>query len=208
MLEKLLPRTPAFFDEFDRHAAATVEGARHLLAMIEDYTNIIGKVTKIKEIEHEGDSITHRTMELLHSTFITPMDRDQIHTLASRMDDILDAIEAAAQEFVVYEIEKPTAEARDLARILLQATQEVQGAVTALRDLRRPQEILKRCIEVKSYENQGDAIHLAAVGRLFKEQKDPLIVMKWKEIYENLEAALDRCEDVANVIEGVVMESA
>jgi len=163
---------------------------------------------RIKEIEHECDVLTHACVERLHTTFITPFDRDDIHRLITRMDDVMDYVEAAAERLVLYEITETTAEVRDLSDVLVRAMEGVQKAVAGLRDMKNAQSIVKACIDVNRLENEADAILRNAVARLFKEEKDPITVIKWKEIYENLENATDRCEDVANIIEGVVLEHA
>jgi predicted phosphate transport protein (TIGR00153 family) len=205
----LLPREFGFFDHFEKHVERTVEGARLFAAMLDELSNGGAKAKRIKEVEHEADVITHQTVEMLHKTFITPFDRNDIHRLISRMDDILDDIEAAAEHLWLYEIVHPTAEAKELARVLRLATEQLQVAVNGMRSLKRDApRILAACVEINRLENEGDAILRQALARLFKEEKDALVVIKWKEIYENIELATDRCEDVANVIEGVVLENA
>ena len=206
MFGRLLPRETSFFDYFDQHAALTVEGAREFASMVGTGANVLAKAKRIKEIEHETDVITHRCVEALHKTFITPIERDDIHRLISRMDDIMDFIEAAAERIALYEIRDMTPEVRDLADVLVRASEGVQQAVRGLRDMKNSATIVKNCIDVNRLENDGDAILRIAVARLFKEVRDPITVIKWKEIYELLEDATDRCEDVANIIEGVVLE--
>ena len=152
--------------------------------------------------------ITHRCVEALHKTFITPIDRDSIHRLITRMDDVMDFVEAAAERIELYELTVMTSDVRDLADVLHRAALQVEQAVRGLRDLKDPQATLKLCIDINRLENEADAILRRSVARLFKEEKDPITVIKWKEIYENLEDATDRCEDVANIIEGVVLEHA
>ena len=208
MFGRLLPRETSFFDYFDKHAALTVEGAREFLSLVSTGANILAKAKRIKEIEHETDVITHHCVEALHKTFITPIERDDIHRLISRMDDIMDYIEAAAERISLYEIREMTPEARDLADVLVRAAQGVERAVRGLRDMKHTEAVVKTCIDINRLENEGDAILRAAVARLFKEVRDPIEIIKWKEIYEILESATDRCEDVANIIEGVVLENA
>jgi hypothetical protein len=205
----LLPREYGFFDQFEKHVARTVEGARLFEEMLGELQQSGPKAKRIKEVEHEADVITHHTVEMLHKTFITPFDRNDIHRLISRMDDILDDVEAAAERLWLYEVTEATPEAKDLARILRLSTEQLQVAVNGMRDLKKKADsILKSCVEINRLENEGDAILRQALAQLFKVQKDPLLVIKWKEIYENIELATDRCEDVANVIEGVVLENA
>ena len=209
MFRALLPRDTSFFDFFEKHAALTVEGAKEFLALAGDTRDLASRARRIKEIEHETDVITHHCVEALHKTFITPIERDDIHRLISSMDDILDDIEAAAERLWLYEITTPLKEARDLARILRLSTEQLQIAVNGIRNLKRDApKILAACVEINRLENEGDAILRQALAKLFREQKDALLVIKWKEIYENLENGTDRCEDVANIIEGVILEHA
>ena len=208
MFGRFLPRETSFFDFFDSHAALTLEGTKEFHSLVSTNANVVAKAKRIKEIEHETDVITHHCVEALHRTFITPIERDDIHRLITRMDDVMDYVEAAAERLVLYEITETTAEVRDLSDVLVRAMEGVQKAVAGLRDMKNAQSIVKACIDVNRLENEADAILRNAVARLFKEEKDPITVIKWKEIYENLESATDRCEDVANIIEGVVLEHA
>jgi hypothetical protein len=206
MFGRFLPRETSFFDFFEEHAALTIEGTKEFLSMVTTGANIPAKCRRISDIEHETDTITHRCVEALHKTFIPPIDRDQIHRLITRMDDIMDYVEAAAERIELYELTTMTADCRDLADALHRAAQQVEGAVRGLRTLKEPQATLKLCIDINRLENETDAILRRSVARLFKDEKDPILVIKWKEIYENLESAADRCEDVANIIEGVILE--
>ncbi|HEX7700642.1 MAG TPA: DUF47 family protein [Kofleriaceae bacterium] len=208
MFGRLLPRETSFFDFFEEHAALTIEGTKEFLSMVSTAANIPAKCRRISDIEHETDTITHRCVEALHKTFITPIDRDQIHRLITRMDDVMDYVEAAAERIELYEITTMTNDVRDLADVLHRSAQQVEGAVRGLRDLKDTHATLKLCIDISRLENEADAILRRSVARLFKEEKDPIVVIKWKEIYENLESASDRCEDVANIIEGVILEHA
>jgi len=206
MFGRLLPRETSFFDFFEQHAALTVEGSREFLSLVSTGANVGAKAKRIKEIEHETDVITHNCVEALHKTFITPIERDDIHRLITRMDDIMDFVEAAAERISLYEIRVMTPEVKDLADVLVRAAEEVEKALRGLRDMRNAKDVVKRCIDINRLENEADAILRIAVARLFREERDPNTVIKWKEIYENLESAADRCEDVANIIEGVVLE--
>jgi uncharacterized protein len=208
MFGRLLPKERSFFDFFDRHAAKTVEGVREFLAMANGSREVGAAAKRIKEIEHETDVITHHCVEALHKTFITPLERDDIYRLITRMDDIMDFVEAASERIALFEITTLTPESRALAEILLKATEEVQVAVRGLRNMRNAQDVIRSCIVINQYENDADDALRGAVAGLFKNERDPITVIKWKEIYENLEAATDRCEDVANIIEGVVLEHA
>jgi predicted phosphate transport protein (TIGR00153 family) len=206
MFGRFLPKETSFFDFFEQHAALTVEGTREFMSLVSTGANIPSKARRISDIEHETDVITHRCVEALHKTFITPIDRDEIHRLITRMDDIMDFVEAASERIELYEITTMTPDARDLADVLHRAAVQVEIATKGLRNLKHPQELLKVCKEVTRLENEADSILRRAVARLFREEKDPITVIKWKEIYESLENASDRCEDVANIIEGVVIE--
>jgi hypothetical protein len=208
MLRRFLPREEDFFSLFERHAALTVDGAKQFAKLVAGGHNIKALASRIKEIEHEADVITHTCVERLHTTFITPIDRDDIHRLITRMDDVMDFVESASERIALYDLREMTPEVRDLADVLVRATEAVVTAIGGLRDLKRTQVILDACIEVNRLENEGDEILRNAVATLFREATDPLLVMKWKEVYEALENATDRCEDVANIIEGVVLENA
>ena len=206
MFGRFLPRETSFFDFFEQHAGLTIEGTKEFLSMVTTGANIATKCRRISDIEHETDTITHRCVEALHKTFITPIDRDSIHRLITRMDDIMDYVEAAAERIELYEIQSMTSDVRDMSDVLHRSAQQVELAVRGLRTLKDTQQTLKLCIDINRLENECDAILRRSVARLFKEEKDPIMVIKWKEIYENLENASDRCEDVANIIEGVILE--
>jgi uncharacterized protein len=208
LLEKLMPRSDDFFDDFEKLAGATVEGARLFKALLDDYTDVARKVQAIKDVEHRGDDITHRSVKRLHQQFITPFDRPEIHRLLSRIDDVLDLTDAATERLGLYEISTILPDARELAGVLVGAVETMQQAVRGLRDVKNPQRVLDACKQVNVYENQGDTLVRRAIADLFKSGLDPLTVMKWKEILDLVEDAIDRSEDVANVIEGVVLEHA
>src|SRR5207253_8017469 len=150
MLEKLMPRSDAFFDDFDAQADATVRGARLLLALFEDFTDIERKVAAIKEVEHEGDNIAHRAFERLHRQFITPFDRAEIHRLLGRIDDVLDLTDATAERLILYEVGPVPQAARDLARVLVPACEKMQEAVKLLRTIKAPDQILQACRDMKT----------------------------------------------------------
>ena len=208
MLRWFLPREEDFFGLFERHAALTVEGAKEMQRLVQGDQNIRALASRIKEIEHETDVITHTCVERLHKTFITPLDRDDIHRLITRMDDVMDYIDSAAIAVMLYELTEMTSPVQALADVLVRATEAVAVAVAGLKNLKRADTVLKACIEVNRLENEGDEILRGALAGLFDGANDPLYVLKWKEVYEALENATDRCEDVANVIEGVVLEHA
>jgi len=206
MLEKLMPKSDEFFDDFDAQCAVTVEGARMLHALLSDYRDVATKVQALKDIEHKGDEVTHTAFNRLHKQFITPFDRGQIHTLLSRIDDVLDLTNAAAARMHYYEIQSSLPDATELARLLVLCTEKVQEVVAALRLIKKPEQILAGCKDIKRLESQADEALRAGLGRLFKSGADPLTIIKWKEIYDLIETATDKCQGVANVIEGVVLE--
>jgi uncharacterized protein len=204
---RFLPHDASFFAHFEHQGKKTVEGCRAFLEMVEQPTDLESRAERVKQIEHECDEITHAVVEALHKTFITPIDRNDIYRLITKMDDIMDLVEAAADRVALYEIPTMTKEAGDLARCLVSSAEHVLGAVSSIRDLGKPNGILQHCIEINRLENVADNILRSALARLFREEKDPIAIIKWKEIYETLESATDRCEDVANIIEGVVLEN-
>ncbi|MBJ6765227.1 DUF47 domain-containing protein [Myxococcaceae bacterium JPH2] len=206
MLEKLMPKSDEFFDDFDAQCAVTVEGARTLHALLSDYRDVAERVQKLKAIEHRGDEVTHQAFNRLHKQFITPFDRTQIHALLSRIDDVLDFTNAAAARLHYYEITESLPDATELARVLVLCTEKVQEVVAALRLIKKPAQILAGCKEIKRLETQADEALRSGMGRLFKSGMDTLTIIKWKEIYDLIETATDKCNDVANVIEGVVLE--
>ena len=208
MLEKLMPKSDEFFDDFDAQADATVRGAKLLLALFQDFTDIERKVAAIKEVEHQGDAIAHRAFERLHRQFITPFDRAEIHRLLGRIDDVLDLIDATAERLLLYEVGLVPQAAKDLAKVLVPCCEKMQEAVKLMRTIKHPQQILAACRDIKRMESEADALGRSAIAALFKSGADALSILKWKEIYDLLETATDRCEDVANVIEGVVLEHA
>ena len=208
MFGRLLPREKSFFDFFEKHAALTVTGTKEFLSLATTGQNIEAKAKRIKEIEHETDVITHHCVEALHKTFITPIERDDIHRLITKMDDIMDFVEAAAERIALYELTEMTEGVKSLADVLVRSAEQVEVAVRGLRDMKHADTILRACVDINRLENEGDSILRSATAHLFKEEaSNPIQVIKWKEIYDHLENATDRCEDVANIIEGVVLEN-
>lgn len=206
MLEKLMPKSDEFFDDFDAQCAVTVEGTKMLYALLSDYRDVAARVQALKDVEHKGDEVTHRAFNRLHQQFITPFDRTQIHSLLGRIDDVLDMTNAAAARLHYYEIQSSLPDATELARLLVLSAEKVREVVAALRLIKQPQQILAGCKEIKKLETQADEALRAGMGRLFKSGADPLTVIKWKEIYDLIETATDKCLSVANIIEGVVLE--
>lgn len=204
----LFPKSIQFFDLFEKAANNVLEGARLLDDFFSDHTSIAVKVKKIEDVEHAGDQITHDTMELLNKTFITPLDREDIHGLVSEMDDILDLIYGTANRMVYYKVPPPNEDMKKVVKILVRAVEEVNKAVLRLRNTKKPQMILAQCIEINRLENEADDALRFAISNLFEREKDPIKLIKEKEILEMLESATDRCEDVANVIEAIVLKNA
>lgn len=205
LLKRMMPREDSFFTLFSAMAENVHASAKALLAMLEDYSHPEAGAEKIKDIEHENDVLVHNLMTKLNQTFITPFDREDIHELVSEIDDVIDLIDAVAGRLVIYRVERIRPGVTDLARVLLEATAEVAAAV---RVLQRKNGILDHCIEINRLENEADRLCRNLIAGLFDEEKDPVEIIKWKEIIEVLEFAADKCEDVANVIESVTLKSA
>ena len=183
-----------------------VAGSVVLKEMLDNFSQPLVNQQLIKEIEHQGDLQTHEIIRTLNKSFITPFDREDIYSLASALDDIIDAIDALAQRLIIYHIDKITPEAKELGFVILKACQTVEKAVAMLEN--KTQHILEYCVEINSLEGEADRVRADAISRLFDEERDPIFLIKWKEIYENLERVADRCEDVANVLESVVVKNA
>ena len=204
MMFGLIPKEEAFFDLFKKAAHNMIEGSRLLKDMMEHFHDPAEQAKRIKEVEHIGDGITHDIATRLNQTFITPIDREDIHDLASALDDILDAVEAVADRFVIYKVATPTESAIRLADILYQASVAVGRGVD--RVTLSLAQINECSVEVNSLENEADRVSRDAISGLFEEEKDPIAVIKWKEIYETFEAGTDRCEDVSNILERIVLK--
>jgi uncharacterized protein len=204
---RLLPREESFFDDFEKHALKTVEGCRAFVEMAQGKVSPAEACPKIKAIESECDTITHHVVERLHKVFITPIDRNDIFRLISKMDDVIDFVEAAALRVALYEVNGQNNELWSLARVLQAGSERISEALVGMRNLKHPELILEKCVEINRLENDADVQLRGAIAKLFKEEKDPIQIIKWKEIFELLETATDRCEDVANIIEGVVLEN-
>jgi len=205
LLSKFLPREETFFDLFAEQAKNIQDGATALVHMLAHYTGVPEQAQSIKAIEHKGDDITHQIILKLNQTFVTPFDREDIHELCSKLDDVLDLIDAAASRFVLYRVDKTREGVADLAKVLLETTGEVAAAIHALK---APDHVLRHCIEINRLENESDRLCRTLIAQLFDEEKDPVQIIKWKEIFEVIETAVDKCEDVANVIETVTLKNA
>ena len=205
MAFRLIPREERFFDDFVSLAEQIRVGAGMLEDMLVPDRPIWDKADEIKEVEHKCDFLTHEIIQRLHRTFVTPLDREDIHTLARTLDDVMDAIDSAAAIVRLYQIDKVRQDARDLAHLVRTSSEQV---VIAMRALERRTGVAAPAVEINRLENEADRAHQNAVRRLFEEERDPIVIIKWKEILDFLEAATDRCEDVANVLEGVVVKHA
>ena len=207
MLSRLMPREARFFDLFNAHADRIVEGAREVSSMFSTFQDLEAHAQRIDGAERAADKITHETITLLHKTFITPFDREQIHQLITAMDDILDLMQDVAETVVLYDLRKVTPEARQLAEICLMCCTRVKTVVGLLENVKEPEAILKTCEEIDRLESDADRVMRAAMSKLFRDENDIKQLIKLRGIYELLEAITDRCEDVANVIEGIVLEN-
>lgn len=207
---KIFPTELKFFDQFELSAQNLLKGAKAFLNLMENFQlqTLSEKIETIRIIEHEGDIITHETIEKLNTTFLTPIDREDIHALISKLDDVLDFIESSAVRMQMFKVNSPTEQSIKLTVVLLKAVEQVVEAISRLRNIKKPDFILHHCIEINRLENEGDIIQRDAIADLFECCVNPIEVIKWKEIYENIETAIDKCEDVANVIEGIVLKNA
>jgi predicted phosphate transport protein (TIGR00153 family) len=202
----LIPREVRFYDDFEKQAEHIVRAARLLHELVHHFADARAKLHAIKEIEHEGDQITHEVVRRLNTTFITPLDREDIHSLASRLDDVLDYIEAAAERLVVYRIKEPTSASRAMADVIVRTCEAMDRAVRCLRTMDAA--FHQHAVEVNRLENSADNLLRDSLAAMFEEMSDPIEIIKWKEIYETMEIVTDRCEDVANVIEGIILKMA
>jgi predicted phosphate transport protein (TIGR00153 family) len=208
MLRRLLPKKTDFFDFFDRHIELTVQGCHELLELARSGgENIEARAARIKEIEHATDRITHECIEALHETFITPIERGDIHRLIKRLDDIIDAVDAAVLRIRLYDIKVLREEVEMAAELLVKATSEIGSALRLMRSTDNIQAVKACCVTIFGYENEADTVLRKALARLFNDEPNPITVIKWKEIFEILELASDRCEDVANIIQGIMIEA-
>lgn len=203
-----LPRGERFFDLFEESARNVVFAAQCLKQLVDTWEHVEASIAEITEIEHRGDTITHDIIALLNRVFITPFDREDITQLAHGLDDIVDFIESAADAMLLYKVNPAGTRARELADIIVQSSVEVERAVPMLRNRSQLNNILPRCVEVNRLENMADRVYRSALAELFNDNNDIVQIIKWREIYEHMETATDRCEDVANVMEGVALKHA
>jgi predicted phosphate transport protein (TIGR00153 family) len=206
MFFNLIPKEVRFFDYFDQQSAHILKAASLLHDLTHNFSDARAKTHAIKEVEHQGDMVTHEIVKKLNTTFITPIDREDIHALATRLDDVLDYFEAAAERLVVYRIKEPTSACRAMADVIVETTRAMDRAIKCLRTM--DPGFHEHAVEVNRLENSADNLLRDSLAALFEEQGDPIEVIKWKEIYETMEIVTDRCEDVANVIEGIILKMA
>ena len=202
----LIPKEVRFYDYFEQQSKHILNAAALLHDLCHNFSDARAKTHRIKEVEHAGDLITHEIVKRLNTTFITPIDREDIHDLATRLDDVLDYIEAAAERLVVYRIKEPTSACRAMADVIVKTTEAMDRAIRCLRNM--DPGFHEHAVEVNRLENSADNLLRDSLAALFDEQGDPIEVIKWKEIYETMEIVTDRCEDVANVIEGIILKMA
>jgi predicted phosphate transport protein (TIGR00153 family) len=205
---RFFPKEEKFYDLFEELISKIEEGGNMFLEMVETYEYPPQKIAKLKELEHEADVITHRTYEKMHKTFLTPLDREDIYDLVNKMDSIMDMTEAAAARMHLYKVKKPTKVIIDQAKILILAIQKVKLIVHAMRDMKNSKMIMEACVEINTLENEGDIVLRSAMVDLFEHEKDAIELIKWKEIFERIEEAIDVCEDVSNIVEGIVLKHA
>jgi predicted phosphate transport protein (TIGR00153 family) len=200
---RLIPREERFYDDFQALAVELQRGARLLEEMLAPDTPIWAKADEIKEVEHKCDSLTHDIIQRLNRTFVTPLDREDIHALARSLDDVMDAIDASATVVRLYKLQTVRFGARELAQVITTSTEQV---LLALRALEQKKGLITHAVEINRLENEADRVHQQSLSSLFDDERDPMMVIKWKETLDFLEAATDRCEDVANVLEGVMVK--
>ena len=201
-----IPREDKFFVLFEKGAKNVVNVALEFRNMVEGCEDIVRSAAEIIEMEHQGDTITHDIISILHGTFVTPYDREDIAALAQRLDDVVDFIHAATEAMLTYEIEDTTQTTKELADILVEQAREIEKAMPILEKHQQLKSVLPHCVEINRLENVADKVYRAALGELFKETDDVINIIKWREIYDLLETGTDRCEDVANVLEGIALK--
>jgi len=205
---QFFPKNEKFFDLLDIASDKISRGIGLLKDMMLDLSDAEEKAKRIKDVEHEADEITHETIARLHKTFVTPIDREDLHSLITQLDDILDFIDSVSERTFLYGVKTSTPEAMELVEVLENTIKEVVKGVTSLRNMKHSEEVLSICIEINRLENRGDTVYRAAISNLFKSSMELSEIIKWKDIYEMLESAIDRCEDIANILEGIVLKNA
>lgn len=206
-LFQLIPREEKFFDLFENAADLVHQGTLAFRDLMANYRDVQAGVEHIKEIEHRCDKVTHETIDKLHKTFLTPIDREDVHAIITGLDEILDMVDAAASRMALYQISQPKPGVLEAATVLVNASELVKKAVGVLKTPKKFGEITTMTREIRGFEKRADQIYRKALTDLFMQEKDPVAVLKWKDIYDTLEEAADRCEDIANILEGVVVKS-
>jgi uncharacterized protein len=204
----LLPQESKFYELFVQSSHNVVDVAFALKELLNDWKDVPARVQHIADLEHKGDTITHEIMDLLYRSFITPFDREDISLLGHTLDDITDFIHAAADAMYIYRIKGPTKRSQELADILVEASKEVESAMVFLRSRSELKKAMEYCVDLNRLENEADEISRKALGELFEGGYDTTEIIKWREIYEHMESATDRCEDVANALEGIALKNA
>jgi len=204
---RIIPKEEKFFNMFQVQADHVVKSARALVEILENYSieTLDAKAAEIRTLEHEGDILTHDIIRKLNQTFVTPFDREDIYSLASRLDDVLDLMEGTVNRMKMYKIQKVTPELITIAKIVLQSSEEIARAMGKMHEISH---IADHCIEINRLENEADLVTRQIIAHLFENSKDPIEIIKWKELYEYLELATDKCEDVANILEGIMLKNA
>ncbi len=204
---RLIPKEESFFDLFEKQAGVLVAAAERLVEATERFETVAENAKRLERLEHDADQLTHELIERLNRTFITPLDREDIHQLACALDDVLDLMEAVTERFILFKVRHIMPPAKEIAKVIQQQVQQIHQIMPKLRHLRHEQ-IMAHCIEINRLENVGDRLLRDALAVLFDGHPDPIEVIKWRELYELLETATDKCEDVANTIEGIVLKNA
>jgi len=204
----LTPRDTKFYDLFEESAANLVTAAEKLVDLFNNYEDVEAKAKQLKALEHQGDTITHEIIQRVNRTFDTPIDREDIALLAHTLDSVMDFIEAAGRTAFLYRIAQPTERARQLASIVAKMTYALNEVLPCLRHRNQFKRILEQCVEINSLENEADDVHHAAMAELFDSGKDASEIIKWRELYQHMEDATDQGEDVANILEGIVLKHA
>ncbi len=204
---KIFPKEVDFFEIFDRAALNLTKAANLLVDLMENFDNLEARAKEIYEVEQEGDILTHEIMKKLNKTFLTPIDREDIYALASRLDDVLDLIWGAVDRLSIFKIRESTPDAVKISKDLLMTTEVMHKAIHKLKE-KNYSHVQEYCIEINRLENRIDRDFRDALAKLFDEVSDPILIIKWKEIYEHLENCSDKCEDVANIIEAIVLKHA
>jgi predicted phosphate transport protein (TIGR00153 family) len=204
----LIPKERKFFVLFEQGAQNAVKIAQQLKDMVYIWENVKERVGVINDLEHQGDAITHQIFEQLHRTIITPLDREDIALLAHSLDDVADFIHSAADAMLLYKVDRPTKRAQELVDIVVQSVSEIERAISEIHDRIGRKQLLMRCVEINRLENIGDSVYRTAMAELFDDSANIASLIKWREIYNHMESVIDRCEDIANILEGVAIKYA